>query len=1032
MTRRFGGALLAGALVVGLAAPASAIDAGSTVAVSRPTGFGGVLGAEAANSFATTQSTSSDGTKVVFASFANGMSPDDNDSVVNVYLRDRAAHTTTLISRSTAGDPGNGNSSDAVITPDGTRVAFDSEATNLVADDNDGTTDVFVRVLATGTTTLVSRSSGPANTAAGGAFPSISSNGNRIAFASAAAMDTGDTNGVQDIYLRDLSNETTELISRATGISGAPSTTFSFSPAISGNGERVGFSSQAQLDPVADTTGFMDVYMRDTSSHTTTLISRANGATGAIGNEFSGDPSLNNTGSRIAFDSGATNLTDDTDQDPDVFVRDLSSSTTLLASRANGATGASANGESDFPSIDLGGTKVAFRSAATNIGPFPSPGAAIRVRDMTANTTTTVSRASGASGVVGSGNAAAISPTGTFISFEAVEADFSNDDANDFEQVYTRELTGADPQTDLDSRPTGTGALAGSGGDSHLSLTGREVSADGRYVVFSSNADALSPDDDDGATNVYRRDLVTGETLLVSRADGPAGAPGSGDSLDASISSDGNVIAFESNSPNLVPGDSNGRRDVFVRDVSAATTQLASRFDVPNGIPGDGDSLHPAISGNGRFVAFASVASLTADDGDADEDVFRRDLQTGAMVLVSRTDGAGGAKANHGSDRPALDASGRHVAFNTLASNLDPADTAINSDIYLRDVDGATTTLVSRGDGFGPPAANVFDSPAISDDGARVAFDTSRANLVADDSGSNEDAFVRDVPAARTLLVSRSSSGELGDANSSNPSLSADGNRVAFTSSATNLATGVAPFTLHVFVRDISAGTTEFAARSDSAAGGQPASASSPSINGAGNCVAFASNARDLLPGGSGTGEFTNVYVHALSGQCPVAPPVSEPPAGGGGGAPPPPAGNPPDTTRPTLDQVKIAPTRFAVTAKATPTAARAHRGARLSWRLSEAARITIRIEQARAGRRKGRRCVKPTRKLRRAKHCTLWAFAGTLTRRSPLGRSGTAFSGRIGRRALKVGSYRALVRAVDAAGNKSALRTVGFKIVRR
>jgi hypothetical protein len=99
---------------------------------------------------------------------------------------------------------------------------------------------------------------------------------------------------------------------------------------------------------------------------------------------------------------------------------------------------------------------------------------------------------------------------------------------------------------------------------------------------------------------------------------------------------------------------------------------------------------------------------------------------------------------------------------------------------------------------------------------------------------------------------------------------------------------------------------------------------------------------------------------------------------------------------------------------------------------VSEAAGITIRIERARPGRVKGHRCVKPTRKLKRAKRCTLWTLDGTLTRRSASGKHSTPFTGRVGHRALKLGIHRVRVRAADPAGNRSALRTAKFTIVRR
>ncbi len=141
------------------------------------------------------------------------------------------------------------------------------------------------------------------------------------------------------------------------------------------------------------------------------------------------------------------------------------------------------------------------------------------------------------------------------------------------------------------------------------------------------------------------------------------------------------------------------------------------------------------------------------------------------------------------------------------------------------------------------------------------------------------------------------------------------------------------------------------------------------------------------------------------------------------------------DLLVPTLDRLALTNRRFRVGRGATATVAGRRRtpvGTRFRWRLSEAATVSLRIERKLAGRRSGRRCVKPTKRNRRARKCTRWSRAGTLTRTAAVGNGGTAFSGRIGRRKLAAGSYRAVVSAKDAAGNSSRSRTIAFKIVRR
>jgi hypothetical protein len=400
-------------------------------------------------------------------------------------------------------------------------------------------------------------------------------------------------------------------------------------------------------------------------------------------------------------------------------------------------------------------------------------------------------------------------------------------------------------------------------------------------------------------------------------------------------------------------------------------------------------------------------------------------------MLVSRADGANGASANSTASDPALDQDGSRVAFDTLASNLGDGDVTAGEDIHLRDLATGSTILVSRADGAGGAPGNAAsDSPAISADGTRVAFESYSSNF-----GSGmplvKDLFLRDVSAGTTVLVGRldGAAGAPLDDSAYGASIDASGTRVAFVSSSAMLFPGDDNNTADVFLRDVSAGTTTLVSRADGAAGALGNGTSyGLSLSASGNCVAFSSQATNLVAAGYASSDFNHVYMRVVRGECAPAPPPGGGGAGGGGGAA--------DSVAPVLDRVALSAKRFRVGKAATATAAAAKKktpvGTRFSWRLSEPARVTLRIERATSGRRKGRSCVKPTKKLRKAKRCTRWLRAGTLTRQSAAGTTKLAFSGRIGKKALKPGSYRAVVSAVDAAGNASAKRTIAFRVVKR
>ncbi|MBP2235274.1 hypothetical protein J2Z31_001766 [Sinorhizobium kostiense] len=257
---------------------------------------------------------------------------------------------------------------------------------------------------------------------------------------------------------------------------------------------------------------------------------------------------------------------------------------------------------------------------------------------------------------------------------------------------------------------------------------------------------------------------------------GVVGVPGSGPLIEdrsfaPAISGDGRYIAFSSFAP-LVAGDTNGWPDVFVFDCQLGTTTRAS-VDSAGG-QANNFSIMPAISADGRYVAFSSAGNLDPRDGNQALDIYMRDLQLGTTTLVS-TDSSGNVGFN-GSVFPSISANGRYVAFES-GSNLVAGDTNGVSDVFVRDLQLGTTTRVSV-DSAGSEANHRSSGSSISADGRYVAFVSSADNLVASDTNGQDDVFVRDLQLGTTTRISVDSAG--GEANGGSgffdfPEISGDG-----------------------------------------------------------------------------------------------------------------------------------------------------------------------------------------------------------------------------------------------------------------
>src|SRR6266545_3841555 len=409
--------------------------------------------------------------------------------------------------------------------------------------------------------------------------------------------------------------------------------------------------------------------------------------------------------------------------------------------------------------------------------------------------------------------------------------------------AWSPSAVGSSPLTTLVS-------VASDGTQADFPSANPSTSADGRFVAFDTSAANLVPDDTNAFGDVFVRDRQAGETTRVSLAsDGTQANEGS--ALPA-ISATGRFVAFVSGATNLVPGDTNPLVDAFVHDRQTGQTtrvNVASDGTQAGGIGASYGSAKPSISADGRYVAFDTDASNLVP-GDTNTCASVPNIPPGACPDVF---------VNDQSFRPAISADGRYVAFASLASNLVSGDTNGVLDIFVHDRQTGETTRVSvASDGTEGNRDSAF--PSVSADGRYVAFVSDASNLVPGDTNGRraaylgEDIFVHDRQTGQTTRVSVAFNQRQARGPSLQPSISASGRFVAFTSAASNLVPGDTNRILDVFVRDRQ---TETTVRASVASDGTQAtgdaglfdSSIDPSISADGRSVAFTSSTTNLVPG---------------------------------------------------------------------------------------------------------------------------------------------------------------------------------------
>jgi Tol biopolymer transport system component len=361
---------------------------------------------------------------------------------------------------------------------------------------------------------------------------------------------------------------------------------------------------------------------------------------------------------------------------------------------------------------------------------------------------------------------------------------------------------------------------------------------------------------------------AAGTTTLIDR-----GTTGGGNAYRPWMSADGRYVAFDSDSDKVIPsGDTNGMRDVFVYDsVDRSYTRVSVATGGAQATGGTKGSWRPTISGDGRYVAFWSDATnLVPDDTNKVFDAFVHDRQTGTTIRVSV--GPNG-QGNGESRRPVISRDGRYVAFESDATNLvagggggllggvGGGDTNNATDVFVYEMASGTVTRVSVASD-GSQGSRGSSGPSISADGQKIAFHSDASNLVAGDTNGVTDVYLHDLGSHQTTRVSVAANGTGADKSSRSPSISADGRFVAFDTRATNLGPADGDGLWDIYVKDLQTGAVEQASVNSSGKGGKNVTEGSrdSSISGDGRFVAFWSDATDLVAGD--TNNVADIFVH--------------------------------------------------------------------------------------------------------------------------------------------------------------------------
>lgn len=739
------------------------------------------------------RSASFDGRYALFSSQASNLVPGDTNGRADLFLHDAQTHTLERVSIGNDGAQANGDVGPVgSVSDDGRYVVFDSKATNLVPGVSSGIRQIYLRDRSDGTTTLLSRIGG-APVPSDNANPRMSGDGRYVVFDTRAALVAADDNDLRDVYRLDRSSGSFELISLSAD--GRRGNGDSLEPQISADGSAVLFYTWSSNLVAGDTNNLRDLLLRKPAAGSTQRVSVDSAGAGFDEMPWAAFQALSGDGRHVLFNAHGRGVAADDNGTNDGYRYDSADGS--VARVTLGPGGAQLSAYSSALAISRDGQWLLMHTSDDSLPGASTYGAGRHYRrNLSSGEATVVPFRAGGLRPLDETEEGFFSGDGNVVYASSVTDRLLDDDHNGLRDVLRMDL-GATSGARL-SRPHADSAAAVANGNSGGWPGSFDVSADGRYVVFGSDADNLVIGDFNGASDVFLRDRLLGQTQRISRR--PGGVATSCRSMSPRISRDGRYVVFASCDA-LTSNTPGGSTEVFRYDRNTSQMELVSQ--TPQGTAGGASGHNLGISDDGRHVAFSSSSpALVAGDNNGFVDAFVRDMDTGITVLASRAiDAAGG---NWDSWGQRLSGDGRYLLFSSYAGNLVAGDTNGGTDGFVFDRILQTVERVTLGDAGLEPDGDSYPSD-LSRDGRYVAFTSVALNLTGATPVRYSRAFVRDRLNGTTQQINRRSDGELLNGGSSIPKLSDDGNRVAFYSFASNSGEGnhsALPYRYFLYERD--------------------------------------------------------------------------------------------------------------------------------------------------------------------------------------------------------------------------------------
>lgn len=678
---------------------------------------------------------SNDGKYAAFVSDADNLVVGDTNESNDIFVRswDDVTPSTTRVSLDYNGDelPGGVSVESMAMSGDGQYLVYATSTSGITDDVNPGSRQIYRYNIGSGVTELVSFSTTPLTGGDGDSYGvSVSDDGNRIAFISEAPdLISGDSNNKPDVFVADIDSEGAITISRASVTSAGAEHNDSYdipSAFISGNGQYVSFVSESDtLGGEVD--GDQDVFIHTNGPGGATVRVSLKSDNGDV-NDFYGFNSItkpSDTGGSIAFISRTDEIlgdTVDTNNKRDLFYHTYNSSGPVHTNYRVW------NSDPDFSPVQGGnnntlqahmsddGRYVVFATEADNLLPVTDGNGTYDIYwyDTQEDDLRLVSATNSSNTAAGNGESTepSVSNDGRYVVFQSSATDLiSNPEDSSTTDIYMRDI-----QTNTTVRITETASAEQANGDSQFPM----VSGNGQYIVFTSGATDLTTGDTNERDDIYLYDIGADSYEIISVS--TAGVQAGESSYRPDVSDDGNYVLFSSWANNWIPEGEGfwSGHSAYIRDRGAGTTTLVSMNESGNPREVVND-YRMSLSANGQYAVFGTSDSLITADNNPYSDIYRVDWQQGTsgieLVSSDEDDNAVGDESNHGY----ISANGNYVVFDSVSDDLVPGDNNGKADIFIKNM---TTGAIERASITPDEEEGVLDSvnPVVSSDGNKVAF----------------------------------------------------------------------------------------------------------------------------------------------------------------------------------------------------------------------------------------------------------------------------------------------------------------------